>query len=297
MPPAAPPKPITLFLMTGKGYSVLRHIVEQLDPALIDQVIGARDKNLRQDYYDEIQALCRAAGIPFVDRAQPYTVRSAYSIAISWRWLIRNAGKLIVLHDSLLPRYRGFAPLVNCLINHEAEIGVTAVFSEAEFDRGPIIQAEARPVTYPVKIAQAIELTVECYTALTTDILRGIAAGTLPAGVPQDESQASYSLWRDEEDYRIDWQADSARLKRFIDAVGWPYQGASTLLNGQLARVYDAEVEPDVRIENRTAGKVMFIVEGQPVVVCGTGLLRLTRVSFETGKDALPLKPFRTRFS
>ncbi|MDB5234311.1 MAG: hypothetical protein JWR44_1304 [Hymenobacter sp.] len=292
----SPPK-ITLFLMTEKGYGVLRHIIEHLDKTLIDKVIAGRDPHMAQDYYEEMAALCREAGLAFFARTEAYTVTSPYLLAVSWRWLIHSEGRLIVLHDSLLPRYRGFAPLVSALINREPEIGVTAVWASAEYDRGPIIQAVARPVVYPMKVAQAIGLALECYNELVTNIMAGIAADSLPAGQVQQEDQATYSLWRDEQDYRIDWQADSATLKRFIDAVGWPYQGASTLVNGSLARVHDAEVEPDVRIENRTAGKVLFVVDQQPVVVCGTGLLRLTRLSYETGEDALPLKHFRTRFT
>lgn len=293
---SAPPK-ITLFLMTGKGYGVLRHIVERLDISLIDKVIAGRDPHMVQDYYEQMAELCREVGLPFYGRTEAYTDTSPYLLAISWRWLIHNEGRLIVLHDSLLPRYRGFAPLVSALINEEPEIGVTAVWASDEYDRGPIIQAAARPVKYPIKAAQAIDLALECYKELVTSIITGLSSGTLPVGQVQREGLATYSLWRDEQDYRIDWQADSATLKRFIDAVGWPYQGASTLVNGVLARVHDAEVEPDVRIENRTAGKVIFVIGQQPLVVCGTGLLRLTKLTYETGEDGLPLKQFRTRFS
>jgi methionyl-tRNA formyltransferase len=283
--------------MTEKGYGVLRHIIENLDKTLIDKVIGARDPHMVHDYYEDMAALCQSAGVPFYGRTESYALTSTYLLAVSWRWLIHSPARLIVLHDSLLPRYRGFAPLVSALINEEPEIGVTAVWASAEYDRGPIIRAAARPVVYPIKVAQAIALALECYKELVTSIMAGLSTGAVPAGQPQQEHLATYSLWRDEQDYRIDWQADSATLKRFIDAVGWPYQGASTLVNGILARVQDAEIEHDVHIENRAAGKVLFVVGQQPVVVCGRGLLRLTKLSYETGEDALPLKQFRTRFT
>ena len=88
----------------------------------------------------------------------------------------------------------------------------------------------------------------------------------------------------------------SATIRRFVDALGWPYQGASTLLNGQLHRMLAAEPKPDVRIENRMPGKVLFVRAGQPVVVCGTGLLRLTALRTSAGGEALPLARFRSRF-
>lgn len=86
-------------------------------------------------------------------------------------------------------------------------------------------------------------------------------------------------------------------LRRFVDALGWPYRGASTLLGEQKLRVFAAETVPDVVVENRTPGKVLFVRQGQPVVVCGTGLLRLTELRTDQGVDALPLAQFRSRFA
>ena len=287
---------VTLFLMTEKGYQVLRHIVEHLDKAVVAQVIGARDKNLTHDYFEEIEALCKQSGIPFCSRLDTFEVKSPYSLAISWRWLIHDDSKLIVLHYSLLPLYRGFAPLVSCLINGESTIGVTALYADAEFDRGDILMQAARAVQYPIRIAQAIILSIECYIDIISKMWPDLQSGQPIPASPQTESGASYSLWRDEDDYRIDWSSDSGKIKRFIDAVGPPYQGASALVNGQLHRILDAEVEMDVKIENRVAGKVLFMNRQQPVVVCGTGLLRITNLQSYNGEKALPLKQFRTRF-
>ena len=287
---------LTLFLMTEKGYRVLQHIVAHLDSSVVALVVGAPDPNLAQDFFIEIRDLCAQAGIPFQHRDAARALPTAYALAVSWRWLITDAGTLIVLHDSLLPRYRGFAPLVSCLINGEPAVGVTALYATAEFDQGPILGQASRPVQYPLRIADAVQLAVECYLELITQLWSGLRAGQLPAGTPQREADATYSLWRDEQDYRIDWRADSATIRRFVDALGWPYQGASTLLNGQLHRVLAAEPEPDVRIENRTPGKVLFVRAGQPVVVCGTGLLRLTALRTSAGGEALPLARFRSRF-
>ncbi|GAC1605422.1 MAG: methionyl-tRNA formyltransferase [Hymenobacter sp.] len=287
---------LTLFLMTEKGYRVLQHIVAQLDTSVVALVVGAPDPSLAQDFFSEIQELCARANIPFQRRDTPRAVPTAYALAVSWRWLIADAGTLIVLHDSLLPRYRGFAPLASCLINGEPTIGVTALYATDEFDQGPILGQAARPVQYPLCIADAIQLAVECYLELINQLWPGLQEGQLPPGTPQHEAAATYSLWRDEQDYRIDWRADSATIRRFVDALGWPYQGASTLLNGQLHRVLAAEAEPDVRIENRTPGKVLLVRAGQPVVVCGTGLLRLTALRTSEGIGALPLPQFRSRF-
>jgi methionyl-tRNA formyltransferase len=202
-----------------------------------------------------------------------------------------------VIHDSLLPRYRGFAPLPTALINGEELIGVTALYASEEYDRGDIIAQQAVSITYPIKIQQAIDALASAYVELAISIGKAILSGlTLPAR-PQDESLASYSPWRDEDDYRINWSLDAAAIKRFIDALGPPYKGASSQLDGKLVRVLDASIEPDIRIEQRSPGKVMFIRDGLPVVACGVGLLKLMDVRDAIGAETiLPLTRFRSRF-
>lgn len=297
MSASSAPVLVTLYLMTEKGYRVLRHIVEHLDKSGVALVVSEPDPGLTHDYFDEIKALCAEYGIPFLRRAAPLPVATPYSLAVSWRWLIATESRLVVLHDSLLPRYRGFAPLVSCLTNGEETIGVTALYASPEFDQGDVLLQAARPIRYPIKIAQAIALAIECYLDIVSRLWPGLQTGQPLPATPQQESAASYSLWRDEQDYRIDWAEDSQTIRRFIDAVGEPYRGASTLINGRLHRVLEAEVEPDVVIENRTAGKVLFLRDQAPVVVCGTGLLRLTDLRTEEGSSALPLRQFRSRFT
>jgi len=130
------------------------------------------------------------------------------------------------------------------------------------------------------------------------DIWRRIHAGVKLTGTPQNEAEATYSLWRDEEDYRIDWSTDPDRIKRFIDSVGNPYKGASAYMGEHRVRVLDALVEPDIQIEARQPGKVVFMREGCPVVVCGRGLLRITDLRDDTSeRSLLPLKKLRTRFN
>jgi len=227
---------------------------------------------------------------------------SEYAFAISWRWLINlEQTELIIFHDSLLPRYRGFGPLVSSLINGDHEIGVTALFSHDEYDKGDIIAQDAKSITYPLTIQQAIDTITDCYVSLATEITSKIMRGHPLDGQPQEEADASYSLWRDDQDYHIDWTKSAAEIKRFVDAVSFPYKGAFTLINNRPARVLEADALGDVHIENRTPGKIIFVQEGHPIVVCGSGLLRVCSAvsDNEDGEEVslLPLNKFRTRFS
>jgi methionyl-tRNA formyltransferase len=285
------------FLMTAKGLAVLEAVIRAFGSARIAYVVSARDQNLVDDSFDEIAKLCNQNGIPFLEKKKPDSLLSTYTFAISWRWLINDVENLIVLHDSLLPKYRGFAPLPTALIKGEDKIGVTALFADEEFDRGDILGQKQTSVSYPIKIKAAIESVSRLYSELVLEIGGQVLRGERLVGTKQDETQVTYSLWRDEEDYRIRWENDASSIKRFIDSLGDPYQGAASLMNGQSVRIYDAEVEPDVRVEDRHVGKVLFMRKGFPVIVCGSGLLKITALcDSETQQSLLPLKRFRSRF-
>lgn len=289
---------ITLFLMTRKGFKVLEALGRDFKE-LIDFVVTERDKSVQEDYYEEIRALCEELNIPCYDRRDSYQIKSKYALAISWRWLINlNETTLIIFHDSLLPKYRGFNPLVSYLINGESRIGVTALFAAEAYDTGDIVAQEVSEISYPLKIADAIEIVSDDYAKLARKIAQKITSGENLAGKAQDESEASYSLWRDEEDYRIDWSLSATEIRRFVDAVGFPYKGASTLVNGKLARIFAIEEMDEVVIENRAPGKVIFVKDSYPVVVCGRGLVKIkTLIDDENGANLIPLRSLRSRFT
>ncbi len=292
---------IGFFLMTEKGLRVLQSVVDAFGPGQIAYVVGASDKDVAKDYRDEIATACRQHGIAYFDREDrknPFRATAEYHFAVSWRWLIHDATRLIVLHDSLLPKYRGFAPLPTALINGEPSVGVTALFGSEDYDRGDILGQRKLPVSYPVKIQTVISSLSAEYAALVVDLCQRIRDGVTLVGAPQNEAEATYSLWRDEEDYRIRWSADADRIKRFIDSLGAPYKGASAQIEERTVRILDATAEPDIHVEDRQPGKVVFLRQGYPTVVCGRGLLRITEMQDDaTGRTLLPLQRLRTRFA
>lgn len=284
--------------MNKKGFAVLKAIMENFNSQFIDQVISARDSNVQNDYYENIVELSQQNNINFIDRTEDIELNSRYYFAVGWRWLVKVAmDRLIIFHDSLLPRYRGFSPLVSCLINCEDKIGVTALFAEKEFDRGKIISQESIPVDYPIKIRKAIEKIIPLYQKIAIQLCNKIVNDKEITAIPQDETNATYSLWRDENDYWIDWSKSAHFIKQFIDAVGYPYKGALTKIEREKIRIFDTEEVKDVRIEIRDMGKVIFIKDNYPIVVCGEGLLKIKEMIYEDSKEnALPLKRFRVRF-
>lgn len=294
-------KRIIFFCLGEKAYRALSACLHEACQANFLVIVG-RDFGVVNDFAEDIVCLCKSFNVNFVERNEfnGFIDASDYAIAIGWRWIISApTGKLIVMHDSLLPRYRGFAPLVNCLINGERQIGVSAIFASREYDRGEIIAQKSLQIEYPIKIQDAIDKVSLIYVELAESIIESISSGVELSGIPQSEDVATYSLWRDELDYFIDWQKTSEEISRFVDAVGLPYDGAKTRINGEVVKIMSVTPILDVKIESRQSsiGKVIFISEGEPVVVCKEGLIKINAATTLDGNSILPLIKFRSRFS
>ena len=205
--------------------------------------------------------------------------------------------RLIVTHDSILPKYRGFAPLVNMLINGEIFLGVTFLFASEKYDCGKIIVQKQQQIEYPIKINEAIEIVSNLFFQGIEDIYKKIESEENLIGQAQDENGASYSLWRNEDDYLINLNCSSEEIVRFVNATGAPYLGASLFIENQKVRILDAEIFNDVQIENRDIGKIIFIDNGKPVIICGKGLLKINILLDDKSQESiLPLKKFRIKF-
>lgn len=293
---------IALLLSGKKGLKVLQDICDYNGLNVVTDVVASHDAGVDFDFYDEIRDFCISNGIKFHNRLdQSFSTRDfkGYLIAIGWKWMLPPGNNVLVIHDSILPRYRGFAPLVNNLINGESVIGATAVFADEYYDKGKIIAQFSKEINYPIKISEAIDLMCDVYIEIARKLVDAISEGKKLEGLDQEESQASYSLWRDEQDYWIDWTWSSEKIKRFVDAVGYPYAGARTFCNDVISIVNSVELIADVEINDRCSaiGKVIFIDNTHPVVVCGKGLIKIFDIKTPQGKSLLPLNKFRTRFA
>lgn len=287
---------IVFYLMNEKGLYVLDNFLKKFGSNIIEHVVLSRDKNVEKDYYDEISSLCINHNIRIYNRNDDIPVFSGYKFAIGWRWIIKDIHNLIVLHDSILPKYRGFSPLVNMLINGEKELGVTALFASNEYDKGHIIKQEKIQVMYPIKIGTAIKMIGNLYSKIVNEISEFIIIGIIITGIPQIESEATYSIWRDEKDYLINWSKNADLIQRFVDSLGFPYSGARTILNGDIVIIDEVDIVSDLIIENRDFGKVIFLIDSYPIVVCGKGLLKVKSARNLDGNSVIPLVKFRSRF-
>jgi len=275
---------VALCVAGYKGLLFLRDFSERFP---ICSVFSYSQANVLDASNTEITQLCRARRIPLREMRRPLASDlEAFDLVLTvgWQFLLKDCGEnIVIMHDSLLPRYRGFSPTVAAMINGERQLGVTALLPAALPDTGPILAQSAVEISYPLKIKDALERLAPCYTAAAIEVVARLRSSGL-MGIAQDEAQASRSLWYDECDQFLDWSQDAARLSRQVDAMGWPYTGARCRYRGEVVIVHEADPLPDLAFENRRVGKIWAVTKGTPEVVCGHGLLRLRRC---TGADSV----------
>jgi len=282
--------------MNRKGFLVLEGLISNKYNPNICFVESRRDKKVKNDYFLEIKDICNQYEIPFFDKRENnvFIEDADWKLAIGWRWLIRNNDNLIILHDSLLPKYRGFAPLVNALINGEEFVGVTALVASESYDRGDIILQKKMKVDYPAKIINVIEEISQLYISVANKLFELIGKNNPINTRPQDETKATYSIWRDEKDYFIDWSRPAEEIKRFVDAVGFPYKGAVTILDDKEIEIRDSVVKKGVTAEINHPGKVIFLENKCPVVLCGKDALLIKKMI--CAEKAYELTRLKSRF-
>ncbi len=289
---------IILHVMTSKGFIFLKTFLKYSNKKVL-YVVSESDKSINNDFFNEIKNLCNEFSITFYKRNEcPSLIQSDLVIAVSWKWIINHCqNKIIVIHDSLLPKLRGFNPLVTALINGHKEIGATAIYASKEYDQGEIIYQSKTTINYPITIEKAINLIHKNYIEIAVFITKFFNNDSLPPSEPQDEGKASYSLWRNDSDYFINWFLSSVEIIRFIDAVGYPYKGAASYIHDTQTRIIKASLFDDVNIENRCPGKIIFQKGDFPIVVCGKGLIKIEKLENNSGESLLPLSKFRIKFT
>ena len=280
------------------GYKALKSLLELDDQfiGLINLLIIGEDKNIENDYSLEIIDYAERNNIKYLLRKDAKNISATYHIAIGWRWMI-NIGKkeeVIVMHDSILPKYRGFNPLVTALINGDTEIGVTVLYGTESYDTGDIIIQSKKKIEYPIKIAEAIKVIGNLYSELFNKLIAMLHKSIKLSSFKQSEKDASYSLWRDEEDYFLNWNNCAEYIKRFVDAVGYPYKGACCYYDKKLIRIQEVSIVQDLKISNRVEGKLIMKDDNKPIIVCRSGLIKIDKATYENGEEVI-FEKFRIR--
>lgn len=191
------------------------------------------------------------------------------------------------IHASLLPKYRGAAPIQWALLEGEEETGITLMQMDEGLDTGDML-AKCRVKIEATDTGESLfEKLAAAGARLLIDTLPAIEAGTVTKE-PQDDALSSYAHLIKKEMGRIDWKQPALRLERMVRALNsWP--SAYTLLNKKTLKLWEAHVE-----EGKTglpAGSVCEVTKDTIKVQTGEGLLCLDSIQLE-GKKRMDTRAF-----
>jgi methionyl-tRNA formyltransferase len=237
----------------------------------------------------ELRARCARAGAEAA-------VVVAYGLKIpDWLLALHPRGAINV-HGSLLPAYRGAAPVNRAIINGDAETGVTTMLLASRMDAGPILLQQRTPIGPEETAGEVTARLAELGADLLVTTLDALAAGTL---LPrqQEEALATFAPKLRKEEGLIDWKRSAREIANLVRGVN-PWPGAYTHLDGQPLKIWQARVPAFPRaVEERIAPPVPGAVIAASIdegllVACGGGeALLLLKVQSE-GKKPLPTPEF-----
>jgi methionyl-tRNA formyltransferase len=175
------------------------------------------------------------------------------------------------LHGSLLPKYRGRAPINWAVLHGESRIGMTLHRMVAAPDAGEIVDQEGVEISPQDTAEQAFRQVLPCGRALIARQIDALLAGTA-VSTPQDEAAASYFGGRKPQDGQIDWTRPATEIFNLIRAVADPYPGAFTEVAGAKLMIWWAEILPESK---GAPGEILAL---EPLVIAtGAGALQITR--------------------
>lgn len=184
------------------------------------------------------------------------------------------------VHASLLPKYRGAAPIHRAVINQEPETGVTTMQMDEGLDTGDILLAASTPISESDTAGSVHDRLAALGAELVLETLDAIAAGTATP-VPQDPKKASYAPMLSKKDARIDWTRSSKAIDAFVRGMD-PWPGAFTTIDGGRLMIY--RVKPAPRTEEKPPGTVIAGFPEELRVSTGDGAVRILELKASSGK-------------
>jgi methionyl-tRNA formyltransferase len=205
-------------------------------------------------------------------------VVAAYGLILPKAMLDAPRRGCLNIHASLLPRWRGAGPIQAAILAGDNQTGITIMRMEEGLDTGPMLLAEAVPIT-PATTTPALHDALAALGARL--ILRALAEN--PAATPQPEEGVTYAPKLAKEDGRLDWTQPAEALERRIRALN-PWPGTFFMLKSEAIRVSAAALEAG-------RGSPGEALDDAGLIACGQGALRLQRLQ-RPGRAAMPAEAF-----
>ena len=225
----------------------------------------------------------------FADFSLDVAVVAAYGLILPPALLAAPRFGCVNVHASLLPRWRGAAPIQRAILAGDAETGVTIMQVDEGLDTGPLLLAEAVPIAAAETAETLHDRLAVLGARLIVEALEGLAAGRLRAR-PQPADGVTYAAKLQRGEGRLDWRRPAAELERAVRAFT-PWPGAEFEVNDTHIKVLTAEA-----VAGDSAAAPGTVLDAQLTVACGEGALRLRKVQ-RAGKAALDAAAFLRGFA
>lgn len=194
------------------------------------------------------------------------------------------------IHASLLPRWRGAAPIQRAILAGDTQTGITVMQMDAGLDTGgmllkkpcPIERKETADTLHDKLAVLGGDAIIEVLNLLKRD---------KPEAVPQDNRLATYAAKLTKEEARLDWTRGAAEVERAVRGYN-PFPGANAVVNGTVIRIWQASVREDM---SGAPGEVLAVEKNVVVAACGSGALNLEVLQRPNAK-ALPAAQFLQGF-
>lgn len=194
----------------------------------------------------------------------------------------------INVHASLLPKYRGAAPIQYAIIKGEKESGVTIMQMDIGMDTGAMLDKVVVPIEENTTMGELHYALREQGAALLLEVIDKIAAGTAVAE-PQDNEQATYATLLDRSMEHIDWSKTAQEVHNLIRGFNPAPSTFTKLPNGKSLKIWGSKMTD--KNSNAAAGTVIVTGKHSFFVACGEGVLEITEVQPES-KKRMPAQVF-----
>jgi methionyl-tRNA formyltransferase len=274
----------------GRGMQLQASAVKQL--ALAHGIEVLQPLSLRLDARDPQRAAqAHAAHERLLATDYDVMVVAAYGLILPRSTL--DIKPCINIHGSLLPRWRGAAPIHRAIESGDLETGVTIMQMEEGLDTGPMLLIEKIAIDAADTTGSLHDKLAALGGAMIVEALRRMQAGEL-AATPQPEQGVTYAAKISKEEAKLDFTQTAVALARKVRAFN-PFPGAHGQVHGVTVKIWGAQVERGA--SNPHPGKVLESDAQHGIVVaCGEGALRLTELQKPGGKR-LPAAEFLKGFA
>jgi methionyl-tRNA formyltransferase len=186
----------------------------------------------------------------------------------------------INVHASLLPKYRGAAPINWCIINGESRTGVTTMYMDKGMDTGDILLQRETEIGENETAGELHDRLAALGADLLLETLEGLQRNEVERKA-QDHSAATYAPQLDRETGRVDWNSDAKSIYNLIRGTN-PWPGCYTVYKGERMKLWEAKV---LEQKSRgTAGKVLEAGHGGMLVQAGSGTLLVTKIQMPSSR-------------